>query len=78
VFPLFYTFRSKSKKAILTSCKEELEDFEGFSALIDTAKSIIGILVCGKIFAKNLLYIEISKLSYLYLIIINLFGLIYF
>jgi hypothetical protein len=30
IFTLFYTSRSEFKKAILTSCKEELEDFKGF------------------------------------------------
>lgn len=69
--------RSESEKAILTSFEEELEDFEGFSALIDTAKSIMGISAHGKTFAKDLLRIEISRPSRLHLMIVDLPGLIY-
>jgi hypothetical protein len=74
---LFHTSRSESEKDTLTSCEEELEDFEGFSALIDTAKSVMGISARGKTFAKDLLHVEISGPGRPHLTIVDLPVLIH-
>ncbi|KAJ0100657.1 Interferon-induced GTP-binding protein, partial [Diaporthe amygdali] len=69
--------RSESEKATLASFEEELEDFEGFPTLIDTAKSVMGISTRGKTFAKDLLRVEISGPDRPHLTIVDLPGLIH-
>ena len=69
--------RRESEKVTLTSFEAKLEDFEGFSALIDTVKSVMGILVHGKTFAKDLLCVEISGPDRPYLPRVDLPGLIH-
>ncbi|KAH8768367.1 dynamin family protein [Diaporthe sp. PMI_573] len=56
---------------------QELEDFEGFSALIDTAKSVMGISARGKTFAIDLLRIKISRPGRPHLTIVDLPVLIH-
>lgn len=72
-----HPFRNESEKATLASFEEELDDFKGFSALIDTAKSVMGISTRSKAFVKDLLRVEISRPKRPHLTIVNLPGLIH-
>ncbi|GJC90452.1 interferon-induced GTP-binding protein Mx [Colletotrichum liriopes] len=69
--------RSEPEKVALSSFEEKLEDFEGFAALIDSAKSAMGISTHGKAFAKDLLRVEISGPDRPHLTIVDLPGLIH-
>jgi hypothetical protein len=66
-----------SEQKRLTGFHEKLDSFEGFPALIEQAKVVMGISMHGKAFSKDLLRVEISGPSRPHLTIVDLPGLIH-
>ncbi|KAI2633290.1 dynamin family protein [Xylaria nigripes] len=66
-----------SEQSRLSGFHKRLDSFEGFPALIETAKAAMGITLHGKAFSKDLLRVEISGPDRPHLTIVDLPGLIH-
>ncbi|KAJ2991919.1 hypothetical protein NUW58_g2344 [Xylaria curta] len=66
-----------SEQSRLAGFHEKLDGFEGFPALVEKAKSAMGISTHGKAFAKDLLRVEITGPNRPHLTIVDLPGLIH-
>ncbi|KFA79783.1 hypothetical protein S40288_00703 [Stachybotrys chartarum IBT 40288] len=69
--------RSDADKTSLAKFRESLDDFEKLPALIDAAKTAMGIVTLGNAFSKDLLRIEVSGPDRPQLTIVDLPGLIH-
>jgi len=69
--------RSESEQNALSGFQEKLDDLDGISGLVDSAKSAMGISTHGKAFSKDLLRIEITGPDRPHLTIVDLPGLIH-
>ena len=69
--------RSESEQQSLSSFNQKLDGFEGLSALIEVAKSAMGISPHGKAFSRDLLRVEVSGPDRPHLTIVDLPGLIH-
>lgn len=66
-----------SEQSRLAGFNEKLDSFEGFPALVERAKSAMGISIHGKAFSKDLLRVEITGPNRPHLTIVDLPGLIH-
>lgn len=69
--------RSEAEQQALSSFHATLDGFEGLPALIEEAKSAMGITPHGKAFSKDLLRVEVSGPDRPHLTIVDLPGLIH-
>ena len=69
--------RSESQQETLSRFQGKLEGFDGVPALIEEAKSVMGITPHGRAFSKDLLRVEISGPDRPHLTIVDLPGLIH-
>ena len=72
-----HQFRSESEQFSLGSFHEKLDAFNGFPSLIEDAKTARGKCTHGKVFSKDILYIEVSGPDRPHLTIVDLPGLIH-
>ncbi|KAM3528108.1 hypothetical protein MY4038_006066 [Beauveria bassiana] len=69
--------RSESDKESLSKFHENLPDFKDLPALIDSAKSAMGVMTVGKAFSGDILRIEVNGPDRPHLTIVDLPGLIH-
>jgi hypothetical protein len=72
-----YQSRSDVEQNSLSSFYEQLDRFDSLTNLIENIKAAIGISTYGKAFLNDLLRVKVSGPNRLYLIIVDLPGLIY-
>ncbi|KAI9792213.1 MAG: hypothetical protein M1816_002754 [Peltula sp. TS41687] len=69
--------RGESERHALSSFHQKLDSFEGLSALIEEAKSAMGLSPHGRAFSKDILRVEVSGPDRPHLTIVDLPGLIH-
>ncbi|KAM3539202.1 hypothetical protein ARSEF1564_007893, partial [Beauveria bassiana] len=69
--------RSESDKESLSKFHENLPDFKDLPALVDSAKSAMGVMTVGKAFSADILRIEVNGPDRPHLTIVDLPGLIH-
>lgn len=69
--------RAESDRISLSNFREKLDSFYGLPALIENAKTVMGITAHGKTFSNDLLRVEVSGPDRPHLTIVDLPGLIH-
>jgi GTP-binding protein EngB required for normal cell division len=69
--------RSEAEQKSLSSFHETLDGFSGIPALIENAKTAMGIMTHGKAFSKDILRVEVSGPDRPHLTIVDLPGLVH-